>query len=105
MSQTNPDARKPDIDIHSEDVAIIGKSIYKKDLRPHMTDADKGKLVVIDVYSGDYEIDFDLIAAQLRLKRRQPDAFFYICRVGYRSTYRMTRIRRAADPRPRQPNP
>ena len=105
MLQATPNTRKPDIDIHSDDVAIIGKSIYKKDLLPHMTDADKGKLVVIDVYSGDYEIDFDLIAAQLRLKRRHPDAFFYICRVGYRSTYRMTRIRRAADPRPRQPNP
>ena len=89
MLQTTPDTRKRDIDIHSDDVVIIGESIYEKDVRPHMTDADKGKMVVIDIYSGDYEIDQDSIAARLRLKRRQPDAFFYIGRVGYRAAHRM----------------
>ena len=89
MSQTTPDARKRDIDIYSDEVITIGKSIYEKDVLPHMTDADKGKLVVIDVYSGDYEIDHDPIDAKLRLKRRQPGAFFYMGRVGYPAAYRI----------------
>ena len=89
MPQTATDTQKPDIDIYSEDVVTIGKAIYERDVLPHVTPEDKGKMVVIDVYSGDYEIDRDSIAAGLRLKRRHPDAFFYIGRVGYRSAYRM----------------
>ena len=89
MLQTIPDTRKRDIDIYSEDVVTIGKSIYEKDVLPRMTAEDKGKMVVIDVYSGDYEIDQDSIAARLRLKRRQPDAIVYIGRVGYPTAYRM----------------
>ena len=89
MPQTTHDTRKPDIDIYSEDVVTIGKAIYERDVLPHVTPADKGKMVVIDVYSGDYEIDRDSIAAKIRLKRRQPDAFCYIGRVGYRAAYRI----------------
>jgi len=93
MPQTAADTQKLDIDIYSEDVITIGKAIYERDVLPHMTPADKGKMVVIDVYSGDYEIDRDSIAAGLRLKRRQPDAFFYIGRVGYPTAHKMVSIR------------
>ena len=103
MSQTTPDTRKRDIDIHSDDVVIIGESIYEKDVRPHMTDADKGKMVVIDVYSGDYEIDRNSMVARDRLIKRQPGAIVYIGRVGYRAAHSMPGMRYAADPR--QPNP
>ena len=89
MPQATPDTRKPDIDIYSEDVVTIGKAIYERDVLPHVTPADKGKMVVIDVYSGDYEIDRDSVAARLRLKRRQPGAIVYIGRVGSRVAYRV----------------
>ena len=89
MSQTTPDARKRDIDIYSDDVITIGKSIYEKDVLPHMTDADKGKMVVIDIYSGDYEIDYNSMDARHRLIKRQPGAIVYIGRVGYPVAYRM----------------
>ena len=89
MLQATPNTRKPDIDIHSDDVVIIGESIYEKDVRPHMTDADKGKMVVIDVSSGDYEIDQNSMDARHRLLKRQPDAIVYIGRVGHRAAYRM----------------
>ena len=105
MSQTTPDTRKRDIDIYSDDVVTIGKSIYEKDVLPHTTHADKGKMVVIDVSSGDYEIDRNSLVARDRLIERQPDAIVYIGRVGYPTAYRMPGIRYAADPRPRQPNP
>ena len=104
MPQTTADTRKPDIDIYSEDVVTIGKAIYERDVLPHMPTADKGKMVVIDVYSGDYEIDQDSIAAKLRLKRRHPDAFCYIGRVGYPTAYRMG-LRIVDGIRPRRPNP
>ena len=93
MQQTTPDARKPDIDIYSEDVVTIGKSIYEKDVLPRMTDADKGKMVVIDIYSGDYEIDRNSMVARDRLIERWPDAILYTGRVGYPTAYRMPGIR------------
>ena len=99
MPQTATDTQKPDIDIYSEDVVTIGKAIYERDVLPHVTPEDKGKMVVIDVYSGDYEIDRDSLAAGLRLKRRHPDAFFYIGRVGYPTAHKMVSIR-IAERRP-----
>ena len=93
MQQTTPDARKLDIDIYSEDVVTIGKSIYEKDILPRMTPEDKGKMVVIDVYSGDYEIDRNSMAARDRLIERRPDAILYTGRVGYPTAYRMPGIR------------
>ena len=93
MSQTTPDTRKRDIDIYSEDVVTIGKSIYEKDVLPHTTPDDKGKMVVIDVSSGDYEIDRNSLVARDRLIKRQPGAIVYIGRVGYPTAHRMPGIR------------
>ena len=89
MLQTTPDTRKPDIDIYSDDVVTIGESIYEKDVLPRTTPEDKGKMVVIDVYSGDYEIDRHSMVARHRLLKRQPGAIVYIGRVGYRAAYRV----------------
>ena len=89
MPQTPPDTRKPDIDIHTKDVITIGEAIYKKDVLPHMTPADKGKMVVIDIHSGDYEIDRNSMEARHRLLKRQPSAVVYTGRVGYRAAHRM----------------
>ena len=93
MLQTATDARKPDIDIYSDDVVTIGKSIYEKDILPRMIPEDKGKMVVIDVYSGDYEIDRHSLSARDRLIERRPDAIVYIGRVGYPTAHRMPGIR------------
>ena len=89
MLQTTLDTRKPDIDIYSDDVVTIGESIYEKDVLPRMTPEDKGKMVVIDVFSGDYEIDRHSMVARHRLLKRQPGAIVYIGRVGYRAAYRV----------------
>ena len=89
MPQTTADTRKPDIAIHSEDVITIGKAIYERDVLPHVTPADKGKMVVIDIHSGDYEIDRNSMEARHRLLKRQPGAVVYIGRVGYRAAHRM----------------
>ena len=88
MPQTTADTQKPDIAIHSEDIITIGKSIYERYVLP-VTPADKGKMVVIDIHSGDYEIDRNSMEARHRLLKRQPSAVVYIGRVGYRAAHRM----------------
>ena len=82
-----------------KDVGAIGRALYKdKILKTLDEKADKGKLVVIDVNSGEYEIadgtnPDDDIAALERMGTRRPDAVTWAERVGYPAVYSMPSIR------------
>ena len=58
-----------------EDTAAIGRAIYREKIRPTLGPEYKGKVVVIDVKSGDYEIADRHFEAAKRLRQRHPDAF------------------------------
>ena len=77
-----------------EDVEYIGINIYEEKIRSLMEPGDKGKFVVIDVYSGDYEVDERSGAAIGRLLTRRPSAHMCTVRVGYPAPYsvRWTRL-------------
>ncbi len=75
--------------VRKEDVATVGRVIYRDKILPLMKAEDKGKVVVIDVNSGDYEIGLDDAAAMFRLLERHPDAFTWTERVGYAAVHRM----------------
>jgi hypothetical protein len=49
------------------------------------TSENIGKLIVMDVESGDYEIDATGIESSRRLKARHPDATLYALRIGYKT--------------------
>ena len=66
-----------------------GQAIYEQRIRRHVESTERGKVVVIDVQSGDYEIDSDDASATARLTARRPDALTYAVRVGHPATYRM----------------
>ena len=71
------------------DAPAIGRAIYRERIRPTLGPEHKGKVVVIDVKSGDYEIaDKDLVATR-RLKERRPNAYTWAERVGYPAMYKM----------------
>ena len=69
---------------------IKGQAIYNEKIR-HIVEADpsqKGRVVVIDVHTGEYEIaDTDDEAYRCLLKRC-PDAYTWAERVGYPAVYR-----------------
>ena len=67
-----------------EEFARRGDEIYERDIKPRITQADQGKFVVIDIETGDYEIDRNEIVAQDRLSLRHPDAQIWFTRVGSR---------------------
>ena len=73
----------------SENTALIGRSIYEARIREKVEPAEKGKLVVIDVNSGDFEVDVNEAEAWLRLIRRRPEAVIWVERVGYPAPYQM----------------
>ena len=70
------------------DIARIGKGMYAE-LRPKMEANHWGKMVVIDVNSGDYEIADDDLTATLRMFERRPDAMTWGERIGCRAPYFM----------------
>jgi len=67
-----------------EQVSERGEEIYAEQLRDRVeTDENIGKVIVIDVQSGDYEIDDDGLQANHRIQARHPDGVFYGLRIGY----------------------
>ena len=69
------------------EVTELAKVIYQEKIKHLVEPAENGKYIVIDVESGDYEIDEDHITASDRLRARRPNAATYAGRVGYPTTY------------------
>ena len=71
-------------------ITAKGKKIYEDAIKPLIdVEREKGKFVVIDVDTGDYEIDKRDIVATNRLLERRPGAMTYGVRVGFLAAYRM----------------
>lgn len=70
------------------DIAARGRDLYHNGIRDSIN-AEKGKVVVIDVKSGAWEVADDDATATLRLLERCPDAVTWAERVGYPAVHRM----------------
>ena len=74
--------------ITGEEIGRRGQEIYETTLRALLETSDNiGKIVSIDIESGDYEIADDLLLAGRRLQARRPDAKMYGKRIGYNAVY------------------
>lgn len=69
-----------------EEIAARGKAIYEEQLRAKLEPEHKGKFLIIDVGSGEYEVDEDEFAASRRAHAKHPDGAFFGMRVGYRTS-------------------
>ena len=69
----------------SAEVGRRGQEIYEQRLRAQLeTEENIGKLLSIDVETGDYEIGDDKsLEAPLRLHKKHPGAAVYTLRIGY----------------------
>ena len=67
------------------EIAAKGREIYEKTLRAELEPESSGKFVVIDVETGEYEVDADGDAASLRAFKRKPDGIRYGMRIGHRA--------------------
>ena len=54
-----------------------GEAIYNAQIRPHITPEDAAKSVLVDVISGDYEVDDRAARGIIRLIQRRPDAIIH----------------------------
>lgn len=67
-----------------EEVALRAKALYAQGIRGDVeTEKNIGKMVIIDIESGDYEIDEVGIVSAERLRAKHPNARLYGIRIGY----------------------
>ncbi len=67
----------------AEETGRLGDEIYERDIRPQVEESHHGKIIAINVDSGDYAIDDTGLAASERLLAQDPSADIWCLRVGY----------------------
>lgn len=65
-----------------EEFARRGDELFDRKVRPLVANCDENDFVVIDIESGEFEVDADEIAATDRLRTRVPNAQMWLRRVG-----------------------
>lgn len=65
-----------------EEFAHLGDELYESKVRPQVEAGNEGKIVAIDLETGDFEVDASEIAACDRLEATHPDAQIWIVRIG-----------------------
>jgi len=71
----------------NEEIGQLAEQIYRRSIRDKVMPQHKGKFLIVDIESGDYEIDEDDLAAEDRLQARRPDGVFFVLRIGYKAAY------------------
>ena len=72
-----------------QEVESRGEAIYAQQIRDKVEVEHKGKFLVLDIETGDYELDEDDLVATKRLLVRQPNAVLYGLRIGHPAAYRL----------------
>ena len=73
----------------SKEVASRGETIYRREIRDKVEPKHKGKFLVIDIETGEYEMNADDLVATKRLLAKHPDAVVYGLQIGSLTAYRI----------------
>jgi hypothetical protein len=74
--------------LNGEEITQRGKELYQNAIRPQVeTPENIGKIISINVETGEYEIDDDLLVTSLRLRTKQADAALWTERIGFNAVY------------------
>jgi hypothetical protein len=74
----------PTLEISSAEMARQARELYQQQIRTQVeTPENIGKIVVIDLETGDYRIDTLGIEASHKLRRLHPNARLFGLRIGY----------------------
>lgn len=77
------------MEFDNSNASAVGRAIYREKIHPTLGPEHRGKVVVIDVKSGDYEIADRHITAARRLRKRRPDAYTWEEWVDVPITYKI----------------
>ncbi len=72
-----------------DEVSDRGNRIYAERIKSLVEPDENGKFIVIDIESGDYEVDEKALVASRRLRERRPDSVRFGAKVGHGAAYRI----------------
>ena len=72
-----------------EEFARLGQEIYEQRVRPQVEEGNSGRIVAIDIETGEFEVADDPLAASDQLFARCPDAQPWLIRIGHRALHRL----------------
>ncbi len=72
-----------------EEVESRGEEIYERQIRQQVEGGNKGKFVVVDIETGEFEVDGDDLQATKRAMAKRPEAILYGLRIGFPTAYTM----------------
>lgn len=70
-----------------EEMARRGQALYESVIRQQVEAENEGKIVAIDIETGDFEVGETLMDATDQLFARQPDAQPWTLRIGHNAVY------------------
>ncbi len=73
----------------STEVASRGDAIYRREIRAKVEPKHNGKFLVIDIETGEYEMNGDDLVATKRLLAKHPNAVVYGLQIGFPTAYRI----------------
>ena len=73
----------------SNEIAERGQALYERRIRGSLAASDHGTFLVLDIETGEDELDADGLAAVQRARAKRPDGAFYVLRVGQLAAYRL----------------
>lgn len=71
------------------EVESRGEGIYAQQIRHKVEAQNKGRFLVVDIETGEYEIDEEDLEATRRALAKRPDAVLYGLRIGHPTAYRL----------------
>lgn len=80
-----------------EEFARRGDALYEQQIRPLVEEGNRGRIVAIDIETGEFELADDVLTAANRLYERIPDAQPWAVRIGYRAVHRIGSLPRQAS--------
>jgi hypothetical protein len=71
-----------------EELAQRGQALYDSRIRQQIEVGNEGKIVAIDIETGDFEVSDDTLVASDKLLERNPAAQTWFIRIGHRGVHR-----------------
>lgn len=65
----------------------LATELYERVVRPKVEAGNRGRIVAIDVDSGEFEVAADSLSAARQLSGRKPSAQIWCIRIGHRAVH------------------
>jgi hypothetical protein len=75
----------------ASEIVRRGRELYEQGIRAKVEAGNHGRILVVDILTGDYEIADDAVTASNQATHKNPDAVLFYMRIGFPAAYRIGR--------------